>query len=146
MSLVWILLWCKWRGTCPTLAAAELSASTSTASTETQQAHWYRIMAVHSTALRKPCTASPCRASLLGRLHKRVKVCQHSREACTHCTGSILPLGHLLLLTPSACWQGRWHISQKRVESRWWKALAAGRDNTSVNAWDARRSRLRTMV
>lgn len=42
-----------------------------------------------------------------------------------------------------ACWQGRWHISQKRVKRRWWKALGASTDSTSVNIWDARRSRLR---
>lgn len=77
----------------------------------------------------------------LGRLHKRGEGLAALKRGL-YPAGSVPSLRHLLLLTPRACGQGRWHISQES-ERRWQRTLAAGRDSTSVNAWDARRSRLR---
>lgn len=70
ISLVWVLLRCEERGTCPTWAVAELNPSSSTASMETQQ-HTGTGSCLFIAQPRKPRTACHCRSSLLWRLHKR---------------------------------------------------------------------------
>lgn len=121
-----------------TWAAAELSSSSSTASTETPQhigAGSWLFTAQHSKRHAQP---DP---HLFEGCTKGVKVCQHSREACPTTVQD--QSCHQDTSCCCACWQGRWHISKKRGERRWWKALGASTDSTSVNIWDARRSRLR---
>lgn len=127
-------------------ATAELSPSTSTASLETQQ-----HIGTGSWLFTAQCSESHAQPDLAGPLFSegctkqgRFASAQERLVACAqHCAGPVLLLRHLLLLTSSAYWQDRWYISQKRLERRWWRALAAGRDSTSVKPWDARKSRLR---